>query len=150
MGGSIVFIIMYWVRRWTGRDRGAKIGKGENEPAGGLARSPSGNPLPPGPLGHGMGSVKSFYSSDPTGSEVEIAIQPGSARYAGGQMMMPQSGARPGVLGGGGWVGWWCCCGGSLVWGGCGGMQPRAGVATGSGCLPATLPHVDGCSGNTS
>jgi hypothetical protein len=41
--------------------------------------------------GHPLGSVKSYYSSDPTGSEVEIAIQPGSARYAGGQMHVPQS-----------------------------------------------------------
>ena len=49
--------------------------------------------------GAAMGSVKSFYSSDPTGSEVEIAIQPGSARYAGGQMHVPQSGERAG-----GWV----------------------------------------------
>jgi len=45
-----------------------------------------------------MGSVKSFYSSDPTGSEVEIAIQPGSARFAGGQMVMPPTG--DGELGG--------------------------------------------------
>ena len=91
---------MYWIRRWTGRDRGPKGGA----PGAGLARSPSGNPVGGGVGGAG-GSVKSFYSSDPTGSEVEIAIQPGSARYAGGQMMMPQSGARGARVGGDGC--WW-------------------------------------------
>lgn len=83
MGGSVVFILMYWWRRFSGRDWGrAKRG----DAAGGLARSPSGTGG-----GGGLGSVKSFYSSDPTGSEVEIAIQPGSARYAGGQMVLPNS-----------------------------------------------------------
>lgn len=77
-----MFIVLYWIRRFTGRDRGNK------QP---LSRSASG-----AAGAQPVGSVKSFYSSDPTGSEVEIAIQPGSARFAGGQMMMPQSGARRG------------------------------------------------------
>lgn len=45
----------------------------------------------------------SYYSSEPTGSELEIAIQPGSARYVGGQMHvggLPQSGEwAPGACG---------------------------------------------------
>lgn len=49
----------------------------------------------------------SYYSSEPTGSELEIAIQPGSARYVGGQMHvggLPQSGEHA-PRGGG------CCLG---------------------------------------
>ena len=90
VGGSIIFIVAYWARRWTGRDR--KDGSG-----GALQRAPSGSTHGGMAMGGAgampmMGSVKSFYSSDPTGSEVEIAIQPGSARYAGGQMVMPPVG----------------------------------------------------------
>ncbi len=96
MGGSVIFIVAYWARRWTGRDR--KDGSG-----GALQRAPSGSTHGGMAMGPGggmpmMGSVKSFYSSDPTGSEVEIAIQPGSARFAGGQMVMPPTG--DGELGG--------------------------------------------------
>lgn len=103
---------MYWWRRWTGRDRGEPKGAAAGA---GLARSASGGAV--GAVGGMGGSVKSFYSSDPTGSEVEIAIQPGSARYAGGQMMMPQSGAH--------------CRAGWLPWG----RHPRALPR------PATLPR---------
>lgn len=96
MGGSVIFIVAYWARRWTGRDR--KDGSG-----GALQRAPSGSTHGGMAMGAAagmpMGSVKSFYSSDPTGSEVEIAIQPGSARYAGGQMVMP-----PGDGERGGWM----------------------------------------------
>ncbi|PRW61415.1 chitin synthase 1 [Chlorella sorokiniana] len=93
VGGSVIFIVAYWVRRWTGRDR--KDGSG-----GALQRAPSGSTHGGMAMGAAagmpmMGSVKSFYSSDPTGSEVEIAIQPGSARYAGGQMVMPPAGDEP-------------------------------------------------------
>lgn len=89
VGGSIIFIVAYWARLWTGRDH--KDGSGST-----LQRAPSGSTHGGMPMGASgmpmMGSVKSFYSSDPTGSEVEIAIQPGSARYAGGQMVMPPVG----------------------------------------------------------
>lgn len=89
VGGSIIFIMAYWARLWTGRDH--KDGSGST-----LQRAPSGSTHGGMPMGASgmpmMGSVKSFYSSDPTGSEVEIAIQPGSARYAGGQMVMPPVG----------------------------------------------------------
>lgn len=92
VGGSIIFIVAYWARRWTGRDR--KDGSGST-----MQRAPSGSTHGGMPMGASgmpmMGSVKSFYSSDPTGSEVEIAIQPGSARYAGGQMVMPPVGDEP-------------------------------------------------------
>jgi hypothetical protein len=81
VGGSIIFIFAYWLRRWTGRDKRAD----ERAAAAAAAAAGVGG-------GHPLGSVKSYYSSDPTGSEVEIAIQPGSARYAGGQMHVPQSG----------------------------------------------------------
>jgi hypothetical protein len=62
-----------------------------------------------------MGSAKSFYSSEAGGSEVEIAIQPGSARFAGSQTFVPpHSGEQAGRCGRG--------------WGGCGwllGLQLR-------------------------
>ena len=105
VGGSIIFIVCHWYRRWTGRDTdkavrsspsGAALPRGAAAAAGGV----------PGP----NGSSKSFYSSETGGSEVEIAIQPGSARFAGGQTFVPpQSGeqGRGAVLVGAGVLCWW-------------------------------------------
>ena len=85
MGGSVVFILGHYWRRLTGRFGGRnKMRRTPITPAGGDGAM---GPMPGG--GGHVGSVKSFYSSDPPGSELEIAIQPGSARFAGGQMHVP-------------------------------------------------------------
>lgn len=80
VGGSVVFIVCYWCRRWTGRDKSADKRAAVQHAAASEAAAAA-----------QLGSIKSYYSSDPTGSELEIAIQPGSARFTGGQMHVPQS-----------------------------------------------------------
>ena len=130
VGGSIIFIVCHWFRRWTGRDTDKAV-----------RRSPSGTALPRaggaagglgGPPGGPMGSAKSFYSSEAGGSEVEIAIQPGSARFAGGQTFVPpHSGEQAGR---GGWQE-------GEGWGGGGGGGPGGGEGTGRWQAAAAFPH---------
>lgn len=92
VGGSVVFIVCYWCRRWTGRDKSADKRAAVQHAAASEAAAAA-----------QLGSIKSYYSSDPTGSELEIAIQPGSARFTGGQMHVPQSGEHWGGLPGAAW-----------------------------------------------